>query len=118
MDAQRQLQPDLAITPKTASRLLRLGYQSYRDLHGISPNHLVAHLKSLPKLSTAQAEQYRRGARRRVWLATQENPQEQAKRYPDWTQKALRARGMWRGNVNYDALSGDEANQLHKEVTG
>jgi len=117
MEAQRQLQADLAITPKTASLLIRLGYHSYRDLRSVSPNHVVAQLKALPELTTSQAEQYRRGLRRMVWLATQENPQEQAKLYPNWTQKALKARGIWREDVDYDGLSGDEVNQLHRETT-
>ena len=109
---QRQLQADLAITPKTASLLVRLGYTSYRDLRTVSPNHVVTQLKALPDVTPTQAETYRRGLRRMVWLATQNNPQEQAKAYPDWTIKALKARGLWREGADYDGLTGDEANQL------
>lgn len=108
--AQRQLQLDLAISPKTAGLLLRLGYKSYRDLRRVSPNHVLAQLKALPNVTPSQAEQYRRGLRRMVWLATQDDPQEQAKIHPDWTQKALKARGVW--SDQYDGLNGDEANQL------
>ncbi|KIW33079.1 uncharacterized protein PV07_04574 [Cladophialophora immunda] len=118
MNAQQQLQYDLAITPKTASLLIRLGYTSYRDLRSVSPNHVVAQLKALPDITPSQAEQYRRGLRRMVWLATQDNPQEQAKLYPNWTQKALKARGMWRVDIDYDGLSGDEVNQLHHQANG
>jgi hypothetical protein len=118
MDPQRLLQADLAITPKTASLLILLGYNSYRDLCGVSPNHIVAQLKTLPDLTPSQAEQYRRGLRRMVWLATQDDPQEQAKRYPDWTQKALKARGLWRENVDFDALTGNEVDQLQRGKPG
>ncbi|KIW86888.1 uncharacterized protein Z519_12509 [Cladophialophora bantiana CBS 173.52] len=118
MNAQQQLQADLAITPKTASLLIRLGYASYRDLRGASPNHVVAQLKALPDMTHSQAEQYRRGLRRMVWLATQDNPREQAKLYPNWTQSALKARGMWRDDVDFDGLSGDEVNQLHRDANG
>ncbi|KIW80888.1 hypothetical protein Z517_03911 [Fonsecaea pedrosoi CBS 271.37] len=116
MNTQQQLQHDLAITPKTANLLIQLGYTSYRDLRNLSPNQIVAQLKTLPDIMPAQAEQYRRGLRRMVWLATQDNPRAQAQLYPNWTQKALKGRGLWRDDIDYDGLSGDEVNQLHHEI--
>ena len=63
-------------------------------------------LKGLPGVDAKQAETYRRGLRRMVWLATQDEPEEQAKEYPDWAQKALVSRGWW--IEGYDDLTGDE----------
>jgi hypothetical protein len=114
-NVQAQLQADLAITPKTANLLIRLGFNNYRDLRDVSPNQVIDRIKQLPDVTAAQAEQYRRGLRRMVWLATQDGPQEQAKLHPDWTQKALKARGLWPENINYDGLSGDQVNKLLQE---
>jgi len=104
---QQELQKHFAITPKTASLLIRLGYTHYNDLHAVSPNHLISQLKALPNMSTSLAEGYRRAARRMVWLSTQEDPAVKAKSCPDWTQKGLIARGVWK--EGYDDMTGDEA---------
>jgi hypothetical protein len=96
-----------AITPKTASLLVRLGYANYRDLRYVSPNHVLTQLKALHGVTPQQAEQYRRALRRMVWLGTQDNPEEQAKRCKDWSQKALTAKGVW--SADYDDLTGDQA---------
>jgi hypothetical protein len=114
-EAQRQLQTDFTITPKTAGLLVQLGYHSYRDLRRVSPNHVAAQLNALPGMSKAQINGYRRALRRMVWLATQENPQEHAKVCSEWTNKSLKARGMWRDD--FDGLTGDEVNELHLKAT-
>lgn len=49
-----------------------------------------------------------------VWLATQENPEEQAKLHPDWTQKALRAKGIWLDD--FDVLTGEEIDRHWQAV--
>lgn len=109
-EAQRQLQTDFTITPKTAGLLVRLGYHSYRDLRNVSPNQVAAQLKKLPGLNKGQIDAYRRALRRIVWLATQESPHEQAKVCSDWTNKSLKARGIWRDD--FDNLTGDEVNEM------
>lgn len=114
---QQQLQSDLGITPKTAGILIQLGYHSYRDLRNVSPNRVVSQMKTVLDMTTSEAERYRRGLRRMVWLATQDNPQEQARLYPDWTRKALRARGLWGEGLDYDGLTGDEVNDLLTKET-
>ena len=108
------LKQKLAITPKTASLLIDAGYKDYRDLRSISPDHIVKQLKQLPGITETQAESYRRGLRRMVWLATQDDPEEKAKLYPDWTQKALKARGIW--SEDFDLLSGEEINQRWQDA--
>jgi hypothetical protein len=100
------LKQKLAITPKTASLLIQAGYNDYRDLRTVSPNQIVQQFEEQLGLTHREAEGYRRGLRRMVWLATQDEPEELAKRYPDWTQKALRARGVW--CPEFDSLTGDE----------
>ncbi len=103
---EQHLRTKLAITPKTASLLYRVGYKDYRDLRHVSPNKVSAQLKELPAVTASQAETYKRGLRRMVWLATKEDPEDQAKLYPDWTQKALVSRGWW--VEGYDDLTGDD----------
>lgn len=99
----------LAITPKTAALLADAGYKDYRDLRTVSPDQVVEQLKKLSGVTETQAEGYRRGLRRMVWLSTQDDPEEQAKLYPDWTQKALKAKGVW--SEDFDTMTGDEINQ-------
>ena len=106
-DTQIRLQKDLAITPKTASLFISLGFTDYKDLHSYSPNKLVALLRGLPGITAKQAETYRRATRRVVWLSTQSDPQPKAKTYQDWTQKGLMKRGVWEDT--WDDLTGDEA---------
>jgi hypothetical protein len=109
-EEQRTLQQRLAITPKTAALLIRLGYHDYRDLKDSSPSQIVTQLQQLPDVTKSQAETYRRAARRMVWLATQENPAEKAKTCSDWGQKGLKARGIWCDD--FDDLTGLAINEL------
>jgi len=104
----------LAITPKTASLLIDAGFKDWRDLSTVSPEEVVEQFKSVLGMTKAQAEGYRRGLRRMVWLATQENPEDQAKLQQDWTQKALRAKGIW--SDDFDLLTGEEINQRWQEM--
>ena len=111
--AQRDLQQNLAISPKTALFLLRLGYWNYRDLASVSPNQVIAKLNALPDVPSKQAEWYRRALRRMVWLGTQDEPAVQAAKTNHvsyWTMKGLKAKGLWQDD--YDDLSGEEVN-LH-----
>ena len=80
----------------------------------MSPEEVVEQFKSVLGMTKAQAEGYRRGLRRMVWLATQENPEDQAKLQQDWTQKALRAKGIW--SDDFDLLTGEEINQRWQEM--
>jgi len=114
---EQQLRLRLAITPKTASLLYRVGYKDYRDLRRVSPCQVVNQLKKFPGVTASQAETYKRGLRRMVWLATQSEPQNQATLYSDWTQKALVSRGWW--VEKYDDMTGDEAARhiLSKQIT-
>lgn len=105
----QHLQQKLAITPKTASLLFRLGYREFRELKDSTPEQIVAQLCSLPDVKPAQAETYRRGLRRMVWLATQDDPESKAKIYSDWTQKALKARGVW--VEDFDSMTGDQSDR-------
>ena len=101
------LKTKLAITSKTASLLLQLGYKDYRNLRAVSPINVVTQLAKLPNVSAKEAQMYRRGLRRMVWLATHYEPETQAKIFPHWTQKAIVARGWWVSNN--DDLTGDQA---------
>ena len=108
---QRDLQKKLAITPKTASFLVRLGYNDYKDLRSVSPNHIISQLKALPDVPAKQAEWYRRPLRRMVWLGTQDEPEIQAAKtahVSHWTMKGLIAKGVWQ--ERYDDLTGEEVN--------
>lgn len=112
---QRTLQLQLTITPKTALLLIRLGYRDYRDLKDASPNHIATRLQAMPGITKSMADGYRRAARRLVWLGTQDNPQEHAKVCADWSNKALKARGIWRDN--FDDLTGVMIEELIAEST-
>ena len=103
------LKTKLAITPKTVSLLQRCGYNDYRDLRHSSPNQVVAQFKELSGITSSQAETYRRGLRRMVWLATKDKPEELATIYQNWSQKALTGRGWW--VEGYDDMTGDQAHQ-------
>jgi hypothetical protein len=109
MSVIKALQRDLAITPKTASLLNQVGYTKYTDLRTCSPNQLVSQISSL----TANADVYKRGFRRMVWLATQDDPASCAKRCPTWTQKALEAKGLWR--EDYDDLTGEKVQEWFEQ---
>ena len=104
-----KLKIKLAITPKTVSLLQRCGYNDYRDLRHSSPNQIVAQFKELSGITSSQAETYRRGLRRMVWLATKDDPEELAKIYQKWSQKALTGRGWWVDG--YDDMTGEQAHQ-------
>jgi hypothetical protein len=107
--AQLQLQRKLAITPKTAALLIRVGYTDYRNLRHVSPNHIISQLNALPDIPAKQAEWFRRPLRRMVWLGTQDDPELQAAKtaHPSyWTMKGLIAKGIWQ--EGYDDLTGDQ----------
>lgn len=111
------LKSKLAITPKTVQFLQRCGYNDYRDLRHSSPNQIVAQFKELPGITSGQAETYRRGLRRMVWLATKDNPEELAKIHQNWSQKALTGRGWWVDG--YDDMTGEQAHQhINRMETG
>ena len=103
------LKMKLAIAPKTVSLLHRCGYNDYHDLRHSSPNQIVAQFKQLSGITISQAESYRRGLRRMVWLATKDEPEELAEIYQNWSQKALTSRGWWVDR--YDDMTGDQARQ-------
>ena len=108
---QLQLQKKLAITPKTATLLIRIGYKEYTDLRHESPNQIITQMKSLPDVPAKQAEWFRRPLRRMVWLGTQADPEREAKRtaHPSfWTVKGLVAKGVWQ--EDYDDLTGEQVN--------
>jgi len=109
--AQPDLQRKLAITPKTASLLIQAGYRDYRELQNATPNSLATQITQLgiPKTSISA---YRRAFRRMVWLATRDSPEDDAKIYKDWTNKALMARGHWRDD--FDDLTGVQIAELMK----
>ena len=109
--AQRELQKKLAITPKTAGFLLRIGYHDYRALRDASPNGIISQLKALPDVPSKQAEWFRRPLRRMVWLGTQNEPCNMAEKTAHcsyWTIKGLTAKGVWR--EDFDDLTGDQIN--------
>ncbi len=109
-EEQMQLQYKLAITPKTASLLIRAGYHNYRDLKDATPNQVVTQFTSRLGVPQTSASGYRRALRRMVWLGTRDDPEEQAKICKDWTNKALMARGVWR--EDFDDLTGVQIGEL------
>ena len=109
LQCSSNLKVKLAITPKTVSLLQRCGYSDYRDLRHSSPNRVVVQFRGLSGITSSQAETYRRGLRRMVWLATKNEPEELAKIYQNWSQKALSGRGWWVDG--YDDMTGDQACQ-------
>ena len=108
------LKTKLAITPKTVLLLQRCDYNDYRDLRHSSLNQVVAQFKQLSGITSSQAETYRRGLRRMVWLATKDTPEELAKVYQNWSQKALTGRGWW--IEGYDDMTGDQTCQHIERV--
>src|ERR1700743_2027678 len=108
--AAQELKQKFAITPKSASILVQLGYTDYRQLRTVSPDQILGQLRTRLGWTKKQTECYRRPLRRVVWLATQDEPEKQAKRNPDWTQKALKAKGVW--SDGFDLLTGDEIAEL------
>ena len=111
---QKELQQKLSITPKTATLLIQAGYHDYRDLKDASPNRVVTQFTGKLGIPQSSASAYKRALRRLVWLATQDNPEDSAKVCADWTNKALKARGVWRDD--FDELSGTEIAQLLSSV--
>jgi hypothetical protein len=106
---QLELQKKLAISPKTAGLLIRVGYKQYRDLRDASPNRILAELKALPGMPAREAEWFRRPLRRMVWLATQDEPELMATKTAHvsyWTIKGLTAKGLWQ--EGYDDLTGEQ----------
>ena len=101
------LKTKLAITPKTVLLLQRCGYNDYRDLRHSSPIQVIAQFTQLSGITSSQAETYRRGLRRMVWLATKDKPEELAKVCQNWSQKALTGRSWW--VEGYDDMTGDQA---------
>ena len=104
------LQKQLKISPKTAMLLIKLGYHDYRDLRDTSPKNIVFGLSKLPGIPAKLAKGYQTPMRRLVWLGTQENPEEHPKVCADWSQKALKRRGIWRDD--YDDITGKMVNDL------
>jgi hypothetical protein len=106
---QLELQKKLAITPKTAGLLIRVGYKDYRDLRDASPNQILSQLKALPGIPARETEWFRRPLRRMVWLATQDEPELKAAKTAHcsyWTMKELVAKGVWQ--EGYDDLTGEQ----------
>jgi hypothetical protein len=107
------LKQKLSITPKTATMLMQLGYTDYRDLRTASPGLIVQQFKQKLGCTHKNAEAYRCAMRRIVWIGTQDMPEEHVKRCSDWTQKALRAKGVW--SEEFDQLTGDDIDKLLRE---
>lgn len=112
--AEKELQQKFTITPKTASLLVQAGYTDYRDLKTVTPNLIVAHLTKKLGVPKTSASAYRRACRRLVFLATQDDPEEQEKICADWTNKALTARGVWRDD--FDDLTGEQIEELLRDI--
>lgn len=109
------LQRQLKITPKTALLLIKLGYHDYRDLRDASPRKIVLGLQRLPGITAKLAKGYQTPMRRLVWLGAQDHPEEHAKVCADWTQEALKRRGIWRDD--YDDLTGKMVDDIIQETT-
>ena len=107
------LQKQLKISPKTAILLIKLGYHDYRDLRDASPKKIVLGLSKLPGITSKLAKGYQTPMRRLVWLGTQHDPEEHAKVCANWTQKALKRRGIWRDD--YDDLTGKMVDDMITE---
>ena len=108
---QKDLQRRLAITPKTAGLLIRVGYTDYSLLRDASPNTVIAKLTALPDIPAKNADWFRRPLRRMVWLGTQEHPEQMAAKtahFSYWTIKGLTTKGIWQ--EDFDDLTGDEIN--------
>jgi hypothetical protein len=100
------LKRQLTITPKTATLLIKAGYADYRDLATVSPEHVVKQFSEILRVPAKHASAYKRPLRRIVWLGTQESPEDFPKICKDWSDKALRTRGVWCSG--FDQLTGKE----------
>lgn len=114
VSVQKELQRKLTITPKTASLLIQAGFNDYRDLKTATPNSIVAQFTQNLGIPKSSASAYRRACRRMVFLATQEEPEEQSKICAEWTNKALAALGIWRDD--FDDLTGEQIEELLRQV--
>jgi hypothetical protein len=108
------LKKQLAITPKTATLLIKAGYVDYRDLAEVSPEYVAKQFEKVLRVPAKHALAYKRALRRIVWLGTQENPEEYPKVCKNWSNKALIARGAWCSN--FDQLTGKEIDVRLKEA--
>jgi hypothetical protein len=108
------LQRKFAITPKTATMLLKAGYADYKDLASVSPEHVAKQFQEKLGMPAKHATAYKRAMRRIVWLGTQQNPESYPKNCKDWSNKALAARGVW--STSFDQLTGEEIDAKLKEV--
>jgi hypothetical protein len=100
------LKRQLTITPKTATLLVKAGYADYTALATVSPEHVSKQFGDVLRLPSKHVYAYKRALRRIVWLGTQENPEDCPKICKDWSDKALRAKGVWCSN--FDQLTGRE----------
>jgi hypothetical protein len=98
----------LHITPKTARLLIQAGYADYTTLARVSPNHVSKQFQTLLNLTDKHAYAYKRALRRIVWLGTQAHPEKLEKDCRNWSDKALRSRGVW--HEGFDELTGQEIN--------
>ena len=108
------LKKQLAITPKTATLLIKAGYADYRALATVSPEYVAKQFGETLRMPAKHALAYKRPLRRIVWLGTQKHPENYPKVCKDWSDKALRARGVW--CTNFDQLTGKEIDDKLKEV--
>jgi hypothetical protein len=106
------LKHQLHITPKTATLLIRAGYADYTSLAAVSPEHVSKQFQRLLNLSDKHAYSYKRALRQIVWLGTQKHPETFGKNCRDWSDRALRKRGLWRDG--FDGLAGWEIEELVK----
>jgi hypothetical protein len=110
----KALQKKFAITPKTATLLLKAGYADYKDLATVSPEYVAKQFQDGGGVPAKHATAYKRAMRRIVWLATQENPESYPKNCKDWSNSALAHRGIW--CTGFDQLTGEEIDAKLKEV--
>jgi hypothetical protein len=110
------LKQKLKITPKTATMLMQIGYNDYRDLRTASPSHIVQQFKEQLRMTHKMADPYKTPMRRIVWIGTQDNPEEHEKICSDWTQRELKAKGVW--SEDFDKLTGDEIEERLKKTKG
>jgi hypothetical protein len=98
----------LHITPKTARLLIQAGYADYTALAHVSPDRVSKQFQTLLNLTDKHAYAYKRALRRIVWLGTQAHPEKLEKDCRNWSDKALRSRGLW--YEGFDGLTGQEIN--------
>ena len=110
----KTLQKKFAITPKTATLLLKAGYADYKDLAAVSPEYVAKQFQEQLGVPAKHAAAYKRAMRRIVWLATQENPESYPKNCSDWSNRALASRGVWCSG--FDQLTGEEIDAKLKEA--